>query len=196
MFCVNQQWGGQSCRRPSNGGLKPNATYFSERWGSGSMVGRTPWSARDALVPLFLRGISTCHHRRAGQEAGSGPGVPPHQLCRCALVGNLSGIGLKPTPPSDRRVLVAWASARRRWCEVSPASCLAGIVSEAREIRIALGRPAESRGRPFGTAKTCLAGCGQRPWHAECLPHLTSQTVDRPMWGRRFHPPSWAETVH
>jgi len=38
-----------------------------------SLVGRTPWSARDALVPLSSK--------KAGQGAGCGPGGPPHNLC-------------------------------------------------------------------------------------------------------------------
>ena len=60
--------------------IVPNATYFSERWGSGSMVGRTPWGVpsgpRDALVPLFLRGIRCLppsKSRPGGRQRTGGP---------------------------------------------------------------------------------------------------------------------------
>ena len=39
--------------RRSGAGSQPNAAYFSRRAGTASLVGRTPWSARDALVPLL-----------------------------------------------------------------------------------------------------------------------------------------------
>ena len=32
---------------------------LAESWDSALIVGRTPWSARDALVPLFSRGIKS-----------------------------------------------------------------------------------------------------------------------------------------
>ena len=67
--------------------------------GLGVNGGADPWSARDALVPLFLRRIRCLPPSKSRPGAGSGPGGPPHQLCRCALVGKLSGIGLKPAPP-------------------------------------------------------------------------------------------------
>jgi hypothetical protein len=58
--------------------------------------GADPWSARDALVPPFLRRnqvLATIEEPARGpaadQERTRGP---PHQLCRCALLGKLSGI--------------------------------------------------------------------------------------------------------
>ena len=46
-----------------------NATYFSQA-GTASLVGRTPWSARDAFVPLF----SPKHQVSAtGEEPAGGP---------------------------------------------------------------------------------------------------------------------------
>jgi hypothetical protein len=63
-------------------------------------VGRTPWSAADALVGL---------RPKAGQGTGRGPGGPPHSPARlkwCALFLGiataclLAGQGTKPSPPS------------------------------------------------------------------------------------------------
>ena len=47
---------------------------------SSESVGRTPGSARDALVPLAGR------REEAGQGAGRGPGVPPHRLVRFPIL--------------------------------------------------------------------------------------------------------------
>jgi hypothetical protein len=41
-----------------------------------ALVGRTPWSAADALVGLCESA------QQAGQGAGCGPGGPPHQTAR------------------------------------------------------------------------------------------------------------------
>ena len=43
-------------------------------------VGRTPWSARDALVPPVRKESVGCHHREADQGVGCGRGRPPHYL--------------------------------------------------------------------------------------------------------------------
>ncbi|SPF34845.1 hypothetical protein SBA4_1580010 [Candidatus Sulfopaludibacter sp. SbA4] len=55
--------------------ILPNATYFGilhELWG------RTPWSARVPLDPLFDTAKSArCDPREADEGAGSGPGGPP-----------------------------------------------------------------------------------------------------------------------
>src|ERR1019366_772789 len=42
----------------------------------GNFVGRTPWSARDAPVPLFSRRIKSCHQQKAGLGAGGPKGHP------------------------------------------------------------------------------------------------------------------------
>jgi hypothetical protein len=63
------------------------------------LVGRTPWSARDALVPLVREESVVCDHRETDQEVGRGRGRPPigvpsgllsssflsrsHYLCNC-----------------------------------------------------------------------------------------------------------------
>src|ERR1035441_9961941 len=44
--------------------------------------------------------------RQAGQGAGRGRGRPPHQLCRRALVGKVSGIELKPAPRVSSTVVL------------------------------------------------------------------------------------------
>ena len=48
----------------------------------GSEVGQTPWSARDALVPLSDRRIRSLHYGASRPGAGCGRGRPPHHLCR------------------------------------------------------------------------------------------------------------------
>ncbi len=45
--------------------------------GSGIIVGQTPWSARDALVPLFSRRIKRLPLSQAGQGSAAGAGVRP-----------------------------------------------------------------------------------------------------------------------
>src|ERR1035438_1993697 len=58
--------------------MKNRATMLT-----GQMVGRTPWSARDALVPL--PGQRYQHHAKRQQAdggVGRGPGGPPHHFLR------------------------------------------------------------------------------------------------------------------
>src|ERR1035438_799707 len=53
---------------------------------TGQMVGRTPWSARDALVPL--QGLRYQHHaerQQADGGVGRGPGGPPHHSLRVVI---------------------------------------------------------------------------------------------------------------
>jgi hypothetical protein len=42
-------------------------------------VGRTPWSARVPLDPLFASDISFIYDARADEGVGCGPGGPPHK---------------------------------------------------------------------------------------------------------------------
>src|ERR1019366_9462354 len=67
-----------------------------------ALVGRTPWSARDALVPQpeqWGQYLAGCQQADGG--VGRGPGGPPHQTCRCPSRGKTSGIGLAARPPTD-----------------------------------------------------------------------------------------------
>jgi hypothetical protein len=41
-------------------------------------VGQTPWSARDALVPLSARRIKALHTTMADEGVGRGRGRPPY----------------------------------------------------------------------------------------------------------------------
>ena len=71
-------------------------------------VGQTPWSARDALVPLSARRIKALHATMADEGVGRGRGRPPYNLRRCSAMGKLCGItltvaALLPTDPTPRR---------------------------------------------------------------------------------------------
>src|SRR5260370_26338330 len=55
-------------------------------------VGQTPWSARDALVPLSARRIKALHATMADEGVGRGRGRPPYNLRRCSALGKLCGI--------------------------------------------------------------------------------------------------------
>jgi hypothetical protein len=46
-----------------------------------ALVGRTPWSARDALVPR-CRPFTETETGKADQGVGRGPGGPPYQWKR------------------------------------------------------------------------------------------------------------------
>src|ERR1035441_1113995 len=87
--------GGESGELPW-GGLQPNAAYFSRTWDSAFVVGRTPWSARDAPVPLPGRRIKSFHNStgRLGGPAAD-EGVRPTNYAGVRL-WKVSGIGLKP----------------------------------------------------------------------------------------------------
>jgi hypothetical protein len=75
--------GGQSCPMPRT---FPTAEITN------NLVGRTPWSARDALVPPVREESDGCDHRGAGQGVGRGRGRPPHYLCNCPQTEKLRGI--------------------------------------------------------------------------------------------------------
>ena len=70
----------------------PMQHSFRESVG-GADPGRTPWSARDALVPPVREESIGCDHRGADQGVGCGRGRPPHDLCNCPETGKLCGIG-------------------------------------------------------------------------------------------------------
>src|SRR5437879_6459937 len=57
-------------------------------------VGQTPWSARDALVPLSARRINALHATMADEGVGRGRGRPPYNLRRWPAMGKLCGIAL------------------------------------------------------------------------------------------------------
>jgi hypothetical protein len=69
------------------------------------LVGRTPWSAADALVGLCER------VREAGQGAGCGPGGPPHQKATARFEGIFEGVS---TPQLEGRATKAKTPARRK----------------------------------------------------------------------------------
>src|ERR1019366_4813194 len=67
-------------------------------------VGRTPWSARDALVPR-LKQLGQHHAKRAQADGGvgRGPGGPPHNQCRRCDTGEnewhwVANLPHKPAP--------------------------------------------------------------------------------------------------
>ena len=58
-------------------------------------LGQTPWSARDALVPLSARRIKALHATMADEGVGRGRGRLPYNLCRYSAMGKLCGIDRK-----------------------------------------------------------------------------------------------------
>ena len=78
------------------GCCKPNTAYSCHRRDSesvgGADPGRTPWSARDALVPPVREESIGCDDREADQGVGRGRGRPPHSLCNCPETGKACGI--------------------------------------------------------------------------------------------------------
>src|ERR1035441_10341186 len=59
---------------------------FARATNSAEAVGRTPWSARDALVPhpeQRYRHLASCEQADGG--VGRGPGGPPHHLAGAFL---------------------------------------------------------------------------------------------------------------
>src|SRR5450631_86344 len=60
---------------------------------TGQMVGRTPWSARDALVPLpGQRYQDHAERQQADGGVGRGPGGPPHHSPRVVFRPGFAGI--------------------------------------------------------------------------------------------------------
>src|SRR5437899_11489270 len=77
-------------------------------------VGQTPWSARDALVPLSARRIKALHATMADEGVGRGRGRPPYNLRRCSAMGKLCGInreGAQRAPAPSRGLLPLLAGA-------------------------------------------------------------------------------------
>ena len=79
----------------------PMPHTFPNIWNAAEFVGQTPWSARVPLDPLFGRRIKWLPARKAGQGAGCGRGRPPHNPCRCSVMGKLCGIGHSCLPCRD-----------------------------------------------------------------------------------------------
>jgi outer membrane protein len=52
-------------------------------------VGRTPWSARVPLNPLFATGINVLLRGQTGEGAGRGPVGPPHHKCKLSTARNI-----------------------------------------------------------------------------------------------------------
>src|ERR1017187_4159563 len=98
------------------------------RFGIG--CGATPWSARDAPLPAAGTTISaSCKCEQADGGVGRRPGGLPHNLCRCAVVGKLSGIAHSCVP-------------RRHSCRRSvPAECPYAIRVSRRISGSGLFRP-------------------------------------------------------
>jgi hypothetical protein len=81
----------QECRRCRQECPIPRAISTAEI--PNELVGRTPWSARNALVPPVREESVGCDHRGADQGGGRGRGRPPHYLCYCPKTGKVRGIG-------------------------------------------------------------------------------------------------------
>src|ERR1035438_9230231 len=84
---------------------------------TGQMVGRTPWSARDALVPL--PGQRYRHHavrQQADGGVGRGPGGPPHHSPRVVFRPCPSGI----EAPNRRKLSTPLTNAVSYWEEPLP----------------------------------------------------------------------------
>ena len=60
----------------------------------GRTPGRTPWSARDALIPPLREESVDCDHRRSRQGVGWGRGRPPIAITRKR--GKLGALGSNP----------------------------------------------------------------------------------------------------
>src|SRR6266581_4914485 len=68
---------------------------FPNLGNAAEFVGQTPWSARDALVPLSARRTKALHATMADEGVGRGRGRPPYNLRRCSAMGKLCGINRK-----------------------------------------------------------------------------------------------------
>jgi hypothetical protein len=77
-------------------GFRPMPHTFPAAGTPNSLVGRTPWSARDALVPPVREESVGCDHREADQGGSCGRGRPPQYLCYCLETGKTWGVGLQP----------------------------------------------------------------------------------------------------
>ena len=74
---------------------------FPNTGNAAEFVGRTPWSARDALVPQpEQRYQHPAKREQADGGVGRSPGGLPHDQCRCVVVRKLCGIG-QDCPPHN-----------------------------------------------------------------------------------------------
>jgi hypothetical protein len=119
-----------------------------ERWESALIVGRTPWSARDALVPLFPRRI---RHLRSSRNR---PG------------GRLRTRASAPPSAADGRT---WQS-KWHWAESiepgQPEYCSASLRNSVRPCRNSQGPDYSFSGRPETQTTTIQQGA-RCPWR--CL---------------------------
>src|ERR1039458_2547678 len=113
MGMLRHWWGGPLVR----GGRPPpppreNSTRPRGAGGGGG-GGAPPGLARDALVPHSVQRDQSLAGRKRPTGASSpegtpGPGGPPHNLCRCSLVGKLRfhlSRPLRDRRPRDARVI-------------------------------------------------------------------------------------------
>ena len=77
---------GASCRQDC-----PMSLSFPKAANPAYIVGRTPWSARDASSRIRHNDISILQAREADGGVGCGPGGPPHQLCRLSAAWKTKG---------------------------------------------------------------------------------------------------------
>src|ERR1035437_10247782 len=93
---------------PCGAAWQANATRFSTIGNAAEVVGQTPRSARDALVPHpEQRGQRLAGCEQADGGVGRGPGGPPHDLCRRPAPEKTSGISLAICAPAGNRRLSA-----------------------------------------------------------------------------------------
>ena len=91
--------------------------YFADCTANGNrVVGRTPWSARVPLDPLFVQAKSAFRHVREADRASAADRGPPHKFpAGHRIVGKLSGI--------DHECVRHDADARpSRWSSPAPTS--------------------------------------------------------------------------
>ena len=82
----------------------PHAAYFQNCKSCTNRVGRTPWSARDALVPP--RTVPTFYKLREADGAPRTKGGPPHKSCRLSAVGK-SKVAAPHVPQVHRDIMQA-----------------------------------------------------------------------------------------
>ena len=100
-------------------GLTARATYFPQA-GTASLVGRTPWSARDALVPLLSPSTKSplpARSRPGGRlRTRGGPGVRPTSYAGVSRTQKYTALGWEPAPRTRMGhpiFLTAWNPRRR-----------------------------------------------------------------------------------
>src|ERR1035441_6883601 len=110
----------------------------------GALVGRTPWSARDAPVPPSGRRIKSFH------SSTGRPGGPPHNKCRIPRSGRLSDIGLKgcTTLKWNRRRDVGQAGSLRATQRVPRLPPLSVAIAAGGRLTIGRSLPSCPTGAP------------------------------------------------